>query len=124
MVLYYISDIKKEKQVKELCRRMQIPTRSLKSTDLNMEIGMLVGIEGTTAKEHTKAPEGYPLPEVLIFSGFPDELLDSFLSAYKEAGLAPIGLKAVVTVHNRAWTLYELTVELMKERMAMLMRRS
>lgn len=124
MILYYISDIKKEKQVKELCRRMQIPTRSLKSTDLNMEIGMLTGIEGTTEKEHTKAPEGYPLPEVLIFSGFPDELLDNFLSAYKEAGIAPIGLKAVVTVHNRAWTLYELTVELMKERMAMLMRRS
>lgn len=121
MILYYIPDMKKEKQVKELCRNLQISTRALKSTDMNIEIGMLAGIGGTAAKEHAKAPEGYPPPEVLIFSGVSDELLDRFLAEYKEAGIAPIGLKAVVTVHNRTWTLYELTLELMKERMAMMM---
>lgn len=123
MILYYIPDIKKEKQIKELCRKMQIQTRALKSSDLNVEVGVLAGLGGVTAKEHTKAPEGYPLPEVLIFSGFPDELLDSFLAAYKEEGIAPIGLKAVLTVHNRTWTLYELTLELMRERMAFMMGR-
>lgn len=123
MILYYIPDTKKEKQVKDLCRKLQIPTRALKGIDLNMEIGILAGLGGRAGKEHGKAPEGYPLPEVLIFSGFPDELLESFLTEYKKAGIAPIGLKAVLTVHNRTWTLYELTLELMKERMAIMMGR-
>lgn len=71
-----------------------------------------------------KAPVGYKLPEVLIFSGFAGEMLDVFLAAYKKAGIAPIPLKAVHTEHNNKWSLYALCEELRREHAAMLLRGS
>ena len=71
-----------------------------------------------------KAPAGYKLPEVLIFSGFANEMLDVFLAAYKKAGIAPIPLKAVHTEHNDKWSLYALCEELRREHAAMLLRGS
>ena len=71
-----------------------------------------------------KAPAGYKLPEVLIFSGFAGEMLDVFLAAYKKAGIAPIPLKAVHTEHNDKWSLYALCEELRREHAAMLLRGS
>ena len=71
-----------------------------------------------------KAPAGYKLPEVMIFSGFAGEMLDVFLAAYKKAGIAPIPLKAVRTEHNDKWSLYALCEELRREHAAMLLRGS
>ena len=106
LVLYHVEDAAKEKQLSALCRELHLTARRLTNADVQ------------------KAPAGYKLPEVLIFSGFAGEMLDVFLAAYKKAGIAPIPLKAVRTEHNDKWSLYALCEELRREHAAMLLRGS
>ena len=122
VVLYFIADSKKDKQVAKLCRRLGIRMKGLKPEDGDREIGALAGItRSASARNHGTMPAGYALPELLIFSGLPGEGLDAFLAEYKKAGIEPVGLKAIVTPHNLTWTVYELTAELVRERTAMLL---
>lgn len=121
LVIYHIQNHKKEKQIINLCRKLGIRTRALKAADCNLEVGALAGIGRAGINTHEKAPAGYLLPDVLIFSGLPDEMLDTFLAEYKKAGIEPTGLKSVVTPHNRTWTVYELVAELLRERTAILL---
>ena len=106
LVLYHVEDAAKEKQLSALCRELHLTARRLTKVNANVQ----------------KAPAGYKLPEVLIFSGFAGEMLDVFLAAYKKAGIAPIPLKAVRTEHNDKWSLYALCEELRREHAAMLLR--
>lgn len=99
-----------------------LTARRLTNADRDRAVAALCG-EKVNANVQ-KAPAGYKLPEVLIFSGFAGEMLDVFLVAYKKAGIAPIPLKAVRTEHNDKWSLYALCEELRREHAAMLLRGS
>jgi hypothetical protein len=120
-ILYQIGDRKKEKDFLALCRKLGFSTKTLKQSDIGKEIGVLTEINRKNGKLHEKVPESYRMPELLIFSGIPNTELDRFLEAYKQAGIEPVGLKAIVTPHNLSWTIYELTAELVRERTAILM---
>lgn len=122
LIIYHIQSSKKEKQIIDLCKKLGIHTRKLKVSDCNLEVGVLAGIGRAGMSPHEKAPAGYQMPDILIFSGLPDERLDRFLEDYREAGIEPTGLKSIVTPHNVTWTVYELTAELIRERTAILLR--
>ena len=107
---------------RQLCRELHLTARRLTNADRDRAVAALCG-EKVNANVQ-KAPAGYKLPEVLIFSGFAGEMLDVFLAAYKRAGIAPIPLKAVRTEHNDKWSLYALCEELRREHAAMLLRGS
>ena len=113
LVLYHVEDAAKEKQLSALCRELHLTARRLTNADRDRAVAALCG-EKVNANVQ-KAPAGYKLPEVLIFSGFAGEMLDVFLAAYKKAGIAPIPLKAVHTEHNDKWSLYALCEELRRE---------
>ena len=110
-VLYFIQEIKKEKQVLDLCRDMGIMIRKLKEEDAGRSVGVLAGVfpPELAPKTAKQVPKGYRMPE----------LLDRFLAEYRRRGIDPIGLKAVATPHNLFWTVCELTGELEQERAAM-----
>ena len=55
------------------------------------------------------------MPELILFFGIPDKLLDTFLAEYKKTDLERIRLKAIVTPTNLGWTVYQLTEHLNKE---------
>lgn len=121
LLMYYTKDIKKSGQIADLCKRLQIYTRKLNPSDVNMEMGKLAGIKinvGNT--EQKKAPENYDMPDVMIFSGISDGVLDEFLDAYRQDKISTTPLKAVLTPYNISWTLYELITELQRERMAVM----
>lgn len=139
LILLHTDDAEKKKQITGLGRRMGISVKSLGQADLNRQVGALAGIQsaGKAVKKTVKgsaeenpepapgqerAPASYQLPEVMIFSGFPDGHLDEFLGAYRKEGIRPVPLKAVVTPYNFSWTLYQLVQELAREHMAMLLR--
>lgn len=42
-------------------------------------------------------------------------MLDMFLKRYKDMGIEPVKLKAVVTATNISWNVYELVTELIRE---------
>ncbi|MDY3251247.1 MAG: DUF3783 domain-containing protein [Candidatus Choladocola sp.] len=127
-LLFHTDDTKKDQQTAQLCRQLGVEVRKLKQEDLGRRVGDLAGIVMKVGKNSPEdaqevIPVGYNLPEVMIFSGFTDEALDEFLAGYRHAGIAPVGLKAVVTPYNCQWTVYSLVRELIRERMAFLTNR-
>ena len=71
---------------------------------------------GRPVTKEIKLPPLYQMPELLVFVGMPEARLDQFLDAYKAAGIEPVALKAVATLHNSNWTVYELIETLKEER--------
>lgn len=128
LIMYKINKTSKEKQVVNLCRKLGLKTRKLKDSDAKITVGTLTGNGKINASPDNQmlntanqnVPTGYSLPELIIFSGLKDNKLDEFLAEYKKMGIAPIGLKAVVTIHNVNWTMYELAEELVRERISIM----
>ena len=71
---------------------------------------------GKAVTKEIKLPPLYQMPELLVFIGMPEARLDQFLDAYKSAGIEPVALKAVATLHNSNWTVFELIEALKAER--------
>lgn len=118
MVLYYVQDEKKKIQLEVLCMGMALRTKQLRASDLNEQVGALAGLKGMRPIDigaAEKAPVIFCIPEVIIFSGVSGKALDEFLLSYKNAGLTPTKLKAVITPKNVEWTLYHLIRELAEE---------
>lgn len=128
LIMYKINEPSKEKQVVNLCRKLGLKTRKLKDSDAKITVGTLTGNGKINASPDNQmlntanqnVPTGYSLPELIVFSGLKDNKLDEFLAEYKKMGIAPIGLKAVVTIHNVNWTMYELAEELVRERISII----
>ncbi len=128
LIMYKINETSKEKQVVNLCRKLGLKTRKLKDSDAKITVGTLTGNGKINASPDNQmlntanqnVPTGYSLPELIVFSGLKDNKLDEFLAEYKKMGIAPIGLKAVVTIHNVNWTMYELAEELVRERISIM----
>ncbi len=128
LIMYKINEPSKEKQVVNLCRKLGLKTRKLKDSDAKITVGTLTGNGKINASPDNQmlntanqnVPTGYSLPELIVFSGLKDNKLDEFLAEYKKMGIAPIGLKAVVTIHNVNWTMYELAEELIRERISIM----
>ena len=118
MVMYYVQDENKRIQLEVLCMGMALHAKQLKASELNEQVGVLAGIKGVKSLEMQaveKAPAIFCMPEVIIFSGISNKLIDEFLLSYKNLGLAPIRLKAVTTPKNVEWTLYQMIRELAEE---------
>lgn len=128
LIMYKINELTKEKQVVNLCRKLGLKTRKLKDSDAKITVGTLTGNGKINASSDNRmlnianqnVPNGYSLPELIVFSGLKDNKLDEFLAEYKKMGISPIGLKAVVTIHNVNWTMYELAEELVRERISIM----
>lgn len=128
LIMYKINEPSKEKQVVNLCRKLGLKIRKLKDSDAKITVGTLTGNGKINVSPNSQmlntanqnVPTGYSLPELIVFSGLKDNKLDEFLAEYKKMGIAPIGLKAVVTIHNVNWTMYELAEELVRERISIM----
>lgn len=124
LIMYHTKDSKKEKQLTELCKQLGFHTRKIKVSDANVCLSTLAGLSGNLVPtKDEKAPKDYQMPELLIFSGLSEGKLDKFLAEYKKSGLASISLKAVITPYNIGWTVYQLTAELVREQMAIMLER-
>jgi hypothetical protein len=121
LIMYHVNDENKKIQIEVLCLGLSIPTKELKPTDLNEQVGKLAGIKGTLPQPTStdKIPVIFSMPELILFSGVSSVKLDEFLQSYKSVGLTPTKLKAVITPNNVRWTLYQLINELSQEALRM-----
>jgi hypothetical protein len=120
LIMYHVHDENKKIQLEVLALSLSIPTRELKAADLHEQVGRLAGIKNVTPKGETEQiPALFSMPEVIIFSGVPNAKLDEFLYSYKNVGLTPTKLKAVVTPKNSGWSLYKLITEISQEAVRM-----
>lgn len=122
LILYSIDDKAKNAAFEKLCREMGISTKRLTQSDMTKPVGTVAGIKGIKMSPDSKKPEGiFKIPEILIFCGINNSHLDTFLAKYKEYGIAPVQLKAIVTSHNISWSIYSLIQELQRERIAIML---
>lgn len=116
VIIYNIPKFNKEKQLVALCRELKLSTRKLKAGDANVQLSFLAGAGRiNTGRENKKTTADFKIPELIIFSGMTEDMLDMFLKRYKDMGIEPVKLKAVVTATNISWNVYELVTELIRE---------
>ncbi len=116
VIIYNIPKFNKEKQLVALCRELKLSTRKLKAGDANVQLSFLAGAGRiNTGRENKKMAADFKIPELIIFSGMTEDMLDMFLKRYKDMGIEPVKLKAVVTATNISWNVYELVTELIRE---------
>ena len=113
-ILYHLGeDTEKGRTVREILREMKIPALTVDETQLDETAGRLAALNAPPA-EQPSDPAGAPEAEFLLLCGFGDRQLDRLLTALRRAE-APVAYKAVLTEHNRHWTLGELMREVARE---------
>ena len=121
-ILLFQINIKKERAIAAVAKPLGIQVISVPKAKFTKTLGALAGIPGIKPASSPICPSVKPgasdtiTSEMLVFSGITEKIMDSFLDAYKNAGIAPIELKAVITMYNIFWTPVALFSELSRER--------
>lgn len=111
ILLFHVGKEKSDK-IKTLCHDLHIQAITVPKARYHDALGTLLNIGTFPAGE--RSAEEFSM-EMMVFSGLTSEELDTFLKAYRDAGIAPISLKAIVTPSNIFWSAGQLYGELMKE---------
>ncbi|MEG0769160.1 MAG: DUF3783 domain-containing protein [Ruthenibacterium sp.] len=103
----------------ELC----IPARDIAPSQLDETVGALAnaavfGASNAPAADSDAAENAAQSERLLLLANLPDDLLNTLLGALRSAGAPPM-LKAIVTKHNKAWTVRALLCELLREKQTM-----
>ena len=100
------------KRISLLARRFKIQLVMVQPGDYGQPIGTVLGLQERVAD----APERPPFDdEMMVMAGFKGPLGASFLNAFRQQGLQPIRLKAMLTETNSQWDAYQLHSELSEE---------
>lgn len=118
VLLYNLTGIKAA-QLQLLCRGQKLLLRSVLPGEYQIPLGALVG----RPTPLTKKGEGTVAEEMMVLVDLSEMELDRFLQAYRESGIAPVSLKAVLTPHNQGWDSVALYRELIREREEFLRKR-
>lgn len=99
-------------RIRLIARRFKVQLRPVSPEDYGQPIGALLG----RADRMAEAPAVPPFPdEMMVMAGFPGPLTHSFLNAFRQQGLAPVRLKAMLTETNSQWHSGRLHQELSEE---------
>ena len=126
IILISMNDNTKRSRIQSLCSTLGIGTKLISGNQFTYSLGYLGGIRGIPAHGQDdadpkiSAPLSLSVPEILIFQGMTSRELDVFLDAYKQAGIAPVALKAIITPTNVFWSVHKLHRELQAERLSLL----
>lgn len=113
-ILLFGVKTEKTEAIRGIAQKIGVDVTSVNRRDYGQKIGTLAGISGF--RKDGKPYDGPDFAmEMLVFSGMIPTQVDAFLAEYKENGLPPVALKAIVTPHNVSWTADALFRELMKE---------
>ena len=115
-VLYYSPDPQKEKLelLSQTAREMGIEWVFLEKQDFSQKLGFLAGLPGYQERKQNAEDLGEQIPELMVMS-LPQERVNRFLSALEGKKAEKVALKAMVTPHNRDWTLSHLVEEIGEE---------
>lgn len=106
-----------EDQRRGLCavlEEMGIEQVQLQPEQLGQPIGLLAGIGGKAAAPYTGEA---PRDQLLLLSQLERSELNRLLDSLRDAGVS-IPLKAIITKHNKTWSVLALLEELNREREA------
>lgn len=115
-VLLFNVNAEKKTQIEDLCKSFDIQTITIAKEQYNQPLGVLAGIKGVAKSSLPYRGREFKM-EMIVFYGVDSDALDKFLKKYRESGIEPINLKAVITFHNMFWSAKKLHSELLKEHM-------
>lgn len=101
-------------QVQKALEKLPFEIRVVERQEYGMTLGYLAGLEGSTVLGNRYEGPGME-QEMVVFAGFVGDDIDKSLKAFRDKGLAGVGLKAVLTETNRNWNSLQLFEELKKE---------
>lgn len=113
-ILCFSVEHKKETRIQDVCRKLGIQTKTVSGEQYGCALGYLAGIPGIPVIGQDEDFQGRPplsspfMAEMLVFSGINSDELDVFLEAYKDAGIPPVPLKAILTPTNVFWSAHKL----------------
>ncbi|MDO4454444.1 MAG: DUF3783 domain-containing protein [Eubacteriales bacterium] len=114
-ILVYEMKREKEEKVLAICRKRQITVKKIQPLEYAQSLGSLARISGIP--QNGRKDTGTLLgEEMMVFSGMDTNEMDLFLNDYKNMGISPVELKAVLTPYNIFWNSRQLYEELQKER--------
>ena len=114
MILVFNLPEDKLAKLRFTCMRMGIQVKPVEAADYGQSIGTLCGMADRT---DAPVPQETFSEDMLVMSGFTQQLASRFLAALKQGRLF-IRLKAVVTPTNAQWNPVQLHTELTAEREA------
>ena len=114
-ILIYEMKKEKEEKVLTICRKRQITVRKVQLLEYAQSLGSLARIS-KIPQNRTKDSGTLLGEEMMVFSGMDTNEIDSFLNDYKNMGISPVELKAVLTPYYIFWNSRQLYEELQKEK--------
>jgi len=114
LVLYYgLGSPQQEFTLRQLLTGFGIRWKRVDARDLTQTVGSLVGLT-SPASGPAPDPPAPPAESIIVMHQLTDDQINTLLGQIRQSGLR-IGLKAVVTEHNRSWTMLDLAAELRRE---------
>lgn len=103
-------------QIRLLCMRLKIRARMVEESEYGQSLAALCGLEPLSPTPDAVIPFD---SEMLVLANFSTELINQFLYGFKQAGIPPVQLKAVLTETNMHWNAVTLYGQLKAEHEAL-----
>ena len=113
-LLYNFNDPERLRQIRRYLNRQKVKTRIVTAPEFLHPLGYLFEIPGFHPSSQFNLGSNFS-EEMIVLKDFSSEQLDEFLAFFKENGLLPVNLKAMLTPVTVHWDSLKLHDELMKE---------
>ncbi len=115
LALLYNIEPNRGRQIGMLAAIHGVRVRVVAAGEYGESVGTLCGLAGESGAQGlwNDFPE-----EMMVMAFFPEELLRRFLDSFRQAGVSPVRLKAVLTESNMGWNSCRLRAELLREEAA------
>ena len=113
-LLYNFNDPERLRQIRRYLNRQKVKTRIITAPEFLHPLGYLFEIPGFHPSSQFNLGINFN-DEMIVLKDFSSEQLDEFLAFFKENGLLPVNLKAMLTPVTVHWDSLKLHDELMKE---------
>ena len=113
-LLYNFNDPERLRQIRRYLNRQKVKTRIITAPEFLHPLGYLFEIPGFQPSSRFNLGSNFS-DEMIVLKDFSSEQLDEFLAFFKENGLLPVNLKAMLTPVTVHWDSLKLHDDLMKE---------
>ena len=114
VLLYNFRDPARRARIRGWLDRKGVRALEVAPTELHHSLGALLGLPGFDREPGLRLERGFE-EEMLVMFGFQGTLLHDFLAFFREEGLPPVALKAMITPTNVNWTSLALYAALKEE---------
>lgn len=117
-VLMYNLNPEKKRRLTIVCMKLKLRVMNVSKEQYAEPIGYLAGVSGMESCGQAYEGEGFS-DEMLVFAGFDQRILDSFLREFSKNKIERVALKAMLTPYNAKWNSLQLYEEIKKEHEAL-----